>query len=218
MDLNVMMLEQARAGLQTELDAAVTAGDTEAARKVGVKIAELAARTAPKAAPFTSADVWKAAEAKADWLGVDPKKSATANEFAKTMNPSRFATAEAMAEAVIKAVDEEYKKPPTPGEGEGEAGGEGEGEAEGEDKPKPAAKPKRTDGPGENDVGAGSGTRRASGPWTKLSDAPADVQKDINRTADKYVPKGADKAVRDRYVADALSSHYQIHQRTKGKK
>ena len=58
MDLNVMMREQALGGLQRELDAAVTNGDTAEARKVSDKIAQLTAASAPKAPPFTGQDVY----------------------------------------------------------------------------------------------------------------------------------------------------------------
>jgi hypothetical protein len=224
MDLTTMMRDQAKAGLQTQLDAAVADGNAEQARKITDQIAALAVQTAPKAAPYTNQDVWKAAEAKAPWLGVDPKKSATANEFAKTMNPAKFATAEAMADAVIKAVEEEYKttttvvKEPLENETdeEREAREAEEAEAAAAEAEAEKKRTRRTNGP--EPMGAGTNRRASAGPWTKLGDAPADVQKEIKRTADRFVPANAPKEQRERYIATALGSHYAAHQRKAGKK
>lgn len=226
MDLTTMMRDQAKAGLQARLDQAVADGNAEAARKISDEMATLAVQTAPKAAPFTSADVWKAAEAKADWLGIDPKKSALANEFAKTMNPARFKSAEDMAAAVLKAVEDETKpagttekkEPPENETDEERETREAEEAAAAEEaeagKTKPATR--RTNGP--DATGAGNNRRAASGPWTKLSDAPADIQKEVRRAADRFVPAKAPKEQRERYIITALASHYAAHQRKTGKK
>jgi hypothetical protein len=213
MDLNMMMREQARSGLQTQLDAAVTNGDTAQARKLADDIAKLDVATAPKpAVGYGDAEI-RAELNKLDWFGTDPKKSAKAVEFGKTMDPKKFATAEAFAAAIVKAVDEEFKPAgstaPKEEDEEDPDGGEGEG--------KPAPKKRATDGPGENDRGPGTGRRTSSGPWAKLSDAPADIQKEIKRQADKFVPANAKKETRDGYISKALESHYREHQR-KGKK
>lgn len=210
-DLNTMMREQAISGLQVQLDAAVTAGDTAAARKAADSLAQLAVSTAPKAPPFVDADVLVHLN-KQPWFGTDPKRSAKVAEFGKTMDPKKFATAEAFAAAIVKAVDEEFKpavSDPEPDPEEDELDPEDDA-----DKAKAAAKKKRTDGPGEGDVGRAGG-RRASGPWTKLSDAPDDVRKEVTRTADKFAPKT--KEGREGYIARALQAHYASHQRRKGK-
>ena len=202
----MMMREQARAGLQTQLDAAVTNGDTAAATKIAEDIAKLAVQSAPKAPPYGDVEI-RAELEKAPWFGIDPKKSAKAVEFGKTMNPKKFATAEAFAVALIKAVDEEFK--PAAAEVEEEA------ETEGEKKP---VKKRATDAPGEGDaLGNRTATNRRTGPWTKLTDAPADVQKEIKRTADKFVSSTAPKEQREKFIAHALESHYATHLR-KGKK
>lgn len=219
MDLNVMMREQALGGLQRELDAAVTNGDTAEARKVSEKIAQLTAASAPKAPPFTGQDVYAVLETKAPWYGVDPKKSAKAEELGKSMKLSKFSSAEAFADALIKAVDEEFK-PAAPAAGEGDDDGTG-GDDDGDEKPetgkgKPAVR--RTDGPGEGDNNHTTIRRATNGPWTKLADAPADVQKEIKRSADKFVPAKAPKEQRESFIAKALESQYLIHQRNKGKK
>ena len=215
MDLNTMLRDQAREGLQTKLDKAVTDGDTETARKVTDQIAALAVATAPKPDnSYTVKDAEAAVSAKADWYGVDPKKSAKAVEFAKTMNPKKFATAEAFADAVIKAVDEEFKPAAA-------AGNDGDGEDEDADddknngKPEPRAR-KRTDGPGEEDTNIRPAPRRSNGPWAKLSDAPAEVQAEVKRAADKFAPKTEDG--RKGFIANALAAHYRIHQQKAGKK
>lgn len=220
-DLNMMMREQARNSLQTQLDAAVTNGDTEAARKISDDIAKLAVSAAPKAPPFGDTEI-RAELDKQTWFGTDPRRSAKAVEFGKTMDPRKFATAEAFAAAIVKAVDEEFKPASrTAPEEEGEeAEGEEDEEAEGEEEEQQPAtgKRRRTDGPGENDTGGASRTRRASGPWTKLSDAPAEVQKEIKRQADKLIASNAKKEQRDDFIARALGVHYAQHQRNKGKK
>jgi hypothetical protein len=217
MDLNVMMREQAVAGLQRELDDAVTNGDTEAARKTSEKIAALAVSTAPKAPAFGDAEI-RAELEKADWFGIDPKKSAKAVEFGKTMNPKKFATAAAFAEALIKAVNEDGK-PPAPVKDEGDEDEPEEDEDDVKPGDKPAEKkPRKTDGPGEGDATQRGGVRRTSGPWVKMADAPADVQKEIKRSADKFVSGNAPKEQREKFIAKALESHYAAHQRNKGKK
>lgn len=221
-DLNVMMREQAVMGLQTQLDKAVTDGDTVAARKISDDLAKLAVSTAPKAPPFGNAEITAQLE-KAPWFGIDPKKSAKVVEFGKTMDPKKFATAELFAAALIKAVEEEFKPAgrtadPDPEEDENEDPELGDG-AEEDDKTAAAGKkPRKTDGPGEGDAGVRAAARRTSGPWAKLTDAPADIQKEINRAATKFVSSHAPKEQREKFVSNALASHYAAHLRAKGKK
>lgn len=225
-DLNTMMRDQARSGLQTQLDAAVTEGNTEAARKIAADIARLEVSTAPKALPYGEAEI-RAALDKQEWFGTDPKKSKAAIELGKNLDIRKFATAEAFAAAVVKAVDAEFKPPvAAKPEGEEEPGEETDEEreereaAEAEAAEAAAAGKKaarRTDGPAAAD-GTGHAARRPSGPWTKLSDAPKDVQTEIKRSADKFVPANAVKERRDAFVAKALESHYAAHQRKAGKK
>ena len=208
MDLNMLMREQALSGLQVALDTAVTNGDTVAARKAADDIAKLTVQTAPKAPPFGQAEITAELD-KQPWFGVDPKRSKTAVDLGKTMDPKKFATAAAFAEALVKAVDEEYKPAADPKD-------EGD-EPEPEDEPTEKAKPKvrKTDGP--EDVGARR-TARSSGPWSKMPDAPADVQAEIKRAAAKFVPAAATKEQRESFTAKALESHYAAHERAKGKK
>lgn len=219
-DLNVMMREQAVAGLNLQLDAAVTAGDTTAARKISDDLAKLAVSTAPKAPVFSGKDVYAELE-KTDWYGIDPKKSAKAEEFGKNMDTKKFATAAAFAAALIKAVEEEFKPAGENGEpgDDDNDGGDEDGDGATEEAAAAARKVKRkTDGPSEGDANQRSGAaRRTTGPWTKLADAPADIQKDIKRQADKFVAASAPKEQREKFITSALGSHYAAHQR-KGKK
>ena len=215
MDLNMMMREQARNGLQAQLDAAVTNGDTEAARKVAKDIAALEVSAAPKAAPYGNDEI-KAELSKLDWFGVDPKKSARVIELGKHMDPKKFATAELFAAALVKAVEDDGK-PLTFKEDVG-AEDDGEDDTDGDKGKAAAAKPKRTDGPGEADATQRTVRRTTSGPWTKLADAPADIQKEIRRSADKFVPAKATKEQREGYIARALESQYLMHQRKAEKK
>jgi hypothetical protein len=215
-DLNVMLAEHAKSALQTELDTAVTNGDTEAARKAADKLADLKTAIAP-APPTGFGDKEIRVELnKLDWFGVDPKKSGRTIELGKTMDPKKFATAAEFTAALVKVVDEEFKptakEPP-----EGETDEERE-TREAEEAEAAATKTKKTrasDGPGEGDAG-GTRQRRTSGPWTKISDAPADIQKEINRTADKFAPKT--KEGRAKYVEKALEAQYAKAQLAKGKK
>lgn len=217
-DLNVMMREHAVTGLQAQLDAAVTNGDTAAARKISEDLAKLAVSTAPKAPPFGDVEI-RAQLEKAPWFGIDPKRSAKAIEFGKTMDPKKFATAELFAAALIKAVDEDFPAARAAAAAEGdEEAEEGEGEGAEEAEAAAAAKAKRkTDGPGEADANVRA-TARRTGPWTKLADAPADVQKEIKRAADKLVSATAPKEQREKFINKALEGHYAAFQRTKGKK
>lgn len=223
-DLNVMMREQARNGLQSQLDVAVTNGDTAAATKIADDIAKLAVANAPKAPPFGDADI-RAELEKAPWFGIDPKKSAKAAEFGRTMDPKKFATAALFAAALVAAVDAEFKpsvKTTEDGSGENDDTDldddtEDDDAAEIERKAA-AAKKRKTDGPGEGDAGNRSTRRTTSGPWLKLTDAPANVQAEIKRSETKLLSSNVSKEQRAKFIAGALESHYAIFQRTKGKK
>lgn len=218
MDLNMMMRDQAVTGLQAQLDAAVTNGDTVAARKISDDLAKLAVSTAPKAPPYGDTEI-RAQLDKAPWFGTDPKKSAKAIEFGKTMDPKKFGTAEEFAAAIVKAVDAEFKPAgAAPPAGEEHETDEERETREEEERTAAAAgekKPRRSDGPGEADT-LGRGAGRGKGPWTKLTDAPADIQKEVRRTADKFAPKT--KEGREAYITRALGAHYTEHQRKAGKK
>lgn len=215
-----MLREQARNTLQAQLDAAVTNGDTDAARKATAELEKLAIATAPKALPFGDAEI-RAELDKQPWFGTDPKKSAKAVEFGKTLDPKKFATAAAFAEALVKAVEEEFK-PAAPAKTEDEnedLDGETEDENEDPNGKDKTTQRKRSDAPGDGDAGNRSGVRRTtSGPWTKLSDAPAETQKEIKRQADRFVSSTAPKEQREKFIAKALESHYAQYQRNKGKK
>lgn len=223
-DLNVMMREHAKAGLQTQLDAAVTNGDTAAARTIAADLAKLEVSAAPKAPPYGDAEI-RTELNKLEWFGVDPKKSGRAIALGKDMNIHKFATAEAFAAALVKAVEEEFKpaapaaKDPPDGETDEEREEREAAEAEAAEAAAAAKKPRKTDGPGDNDAGGrATGAGRRSGPWVKLADAPADVQKEIKRSADKFVSVSAPKENREKFISKALESHYANFQRAKGKK
>ncbi len=217
-DLNVVLLEHAKSGLQTELDTAVTNGDTEGARKIADKISALNSAAAPKPSTAYGDTEIRAELNKLPWFGVDPKKSGRTIELGKTMDPKKFGTAAEFTTALVKAVDEEFKpavKEPPESETDEEREAREAEEAEVADAAKEKKKPRASDGPADGDA-SGTRTRRASGPWTKMSDAPADVQKEINRTADKFAPKT--KEGREKFVAKALEAHYAKAQLAKGKK
>jgi len=214
-DLNTMMRDQARAGLQAQLDAAVTNGDTEAARKVAKDIAALEVSTAPKAPPFGQAEIVAELD-KQTWYGVDPERSALTVELGKTMDPKKFPTAAAFAEALVKAVDKKFTPPKVEKDDDPEDDEDPEGDDE-DPKDPPAKKPRRSDAPGENDALGRSAARVKAGPWAKLTDAPREVQAEIKRQADKFVPASAKKEQREKFIVNALESHYAQHQR-KGKK
>jgi hypothetical protein len=111
-----MLLEHAKSGLQTELDAAVTNGDTETARKVADKISALNSAAAPKPPTgFGDAEI-RAELNKLPWFGVDPKKSGRTIELGKTMDPKKFGTAAEFTTALVKVVDEEFKPAAIAGE------------------------------------------------------------------------------------------------------
>jgi hypothetical protein len=211
MDLNMMMREQATMSLQTQLDAAVTAGDTEAARKVSEKISQLAVANAPKPPAYTEMEIRQHLEAKAAWFGTDPEKSAKAAEFGKTMNPRKFATAEAFADALIAAVDKKFT-PTAPAKDPAEIEDPIDDNEGGEPA---AAKPRKTDAPGENEAGRAPARRTSNAVWEKLTDAPPEVRKEVTRVADKFGPK--DDKGREKYVKTLLATHHRMAQQKKGK-
>lgn len=216
-ELNTMLLEHARAGLQVQLEVATTNGDIDAVRKVTTELEKLAVSSAPKAPPYGHAEIQAELE-KQDWFGVDPKKSARAVELGKSLSLKRFGTAAEFAAALVKAVDEEFKPAGSGGTGDAEDADAEDEETENENEPTGVARPKKpraSDGPGDGDAGAAL-ARRKSGPWTKMSDAPSDVQKEINRTADKFAPKTKDG--REKFVAKALEAQYNAAQTRKAKK
>ncbi len=215
-DLNVMLLEHARTGLQAKLSEAVTNGDTDAAQKAADELAKLSAATAPKAPPYGDVEIKAALETKAEWFGTDPRKSGAAIRLGKDMNPKKFATAEAFADALIKAVDEEFKPAAKEPDDDADPDADNDADPDADDDKKPASKKRASDGPADGDAGPGNRQRRATGPWVKMSDAPADVQKEINRTADKFAPKT--KEGRQSFVDRALKAHYDKAQLAKGKK
>ncbi len=212
-ELNMVLRQHAINGLQSQLDAAVTNGDTESARKIAADMAKLEASTAPAKPAYGDAEI-RAELNKLEWFGTDPKKSAKAVEFGKTLDINKFATAAAFAEAITKAVEAEFPKPAAAGATEED---EDEEEDEGEEPAaKPEKKPRKTDAPGEADGGVRGGTTKR-GPWTKLTDAPPAVQADIKRQADKLLSSSATKEAREKFYNNALGVHYQTHLRNKGK-
>jgi len=218
-DLATMMREQLSSNLNAQLDSAVQAGDLVAARKANEQLNKLAATTAP-AGPvvkFTAADIRKELEAKAPWFGIDPRRSSKALEYGKMMDSNRFDNAAKFAEALIAAIDEEF--PPAGGrrqEADDAGGNDGGSDDDAGGADDTAAKParKKTDAPSAADAPA---ARRgaSNGPWAKLSDAPPAVQKEIERTLDKYCRNGT-KEQKEQFTKDALATHYATQQR-KGK-
>lgn len=213
MDVNAMLRETAQTAIRGRLDEAVKNGDTEAATKAAQELATLAVQTAPKAPAYGDAEV-RAELEKQPWFGIDPKKSAKALEFGKTMDPKKFSSAETFAKALADAVEAEFKPagttPPKeddePTDDDDTTGKEAGGEK----------KPRKTDGPKDGDLGGG-GNRGAKGPWAKMSDAPSAVQADVKRQADKLLPGNATKEQRAAFEARALGAHYQAAQAKKGK-
>lgn len=225
-DLNVMLREHARNGLQSQLDAAVTNGDTESARKIAADLERLALSTAPKQPVFGDAEI-RAELDKQPWFGVDPVKSARVLELGKHMDPKKFGSAEAFATALIKAVEGDASAlAPGKKDGEGEENEDNEDDEDDQDEDaqdedaqedrKPPPRRRRSDAPSDGEAHGRASSRSRSGPWTSLSDAPPDVRKEIERTADKFAPKT--KEGREQYIALALDGHYRAHKRNQGKK
>lgn len=212
-ELNTMLREHALTGLQTQLDAAVTNGDTAAARKITDDIAKLAVTTAPKAPPFGDTEIRAALETKAPWYGVDPEKTAQIEQFGKTINLKRFTSAEAVADALIKATDAKFA--PVVVEKKDGEDGEDEPDPKEDDEPEPKPAKRRTDAPGDGEGAPRSGKSK-SGPWLKMSDAPQDVRAEVKRAADKFAPRTEEG--RKAFEAKALEAHYAQNQRKAGKK
>jgi hypothetical protein len=205
-DLEVMLRNQIQNNLTYALDSAVQAGDIQAARKATQQLAELHLKNVKSSnvPQYSNADIRAVMQAKASWFGVDPRRSAKAVEFGKNMEPSAFKSAEAFAEALIKAVNNEF-----------EEGEEVEEEEVEEEEPEKKVVRKRTDAP--SGEGARAIPRRSSGPWTKLSEAPRDVADTIKAAAEKFT-RNATKEQKEKYVATALGTAYAADQRTRGRK
>lgn len=216
-DLASMLRQQMQNTLNSSLDAAVQAGDINAARKVtkdilDLGLAEAKATTAVKAPPSPK-DIKAAVAAKADWFGVDPRKTAKTMELAKMMDPERFTSAEAFADALLKTVTEEEK---------GAAGNDGDDEdGEGEDGDdedarrearRAKAKEGRKNGTQEPELGTGT---RSNGATSNLRRAfetgdikmlPSASQATIKKFADKFARNGGEDA-RKAYISNAVKAH-----------
>jgi hypothetical protein len=210
-DLEVMLRAQIQNNLDRQLNASVQAGDIQAARATAKQLQDLALASVKNTGkvPFTDADIRAAIKTKATWFGVDPRRSAKIVEFGKNMEPQSFKSAEEFADAVIKAVDEEFK---TAKEPEDEPEDE---EPEDEELEKKAAVRKKTDAPSGDTARAMP--RRSSGPWAKLSDAPKEVADQIRSATDKFT-RNATKEQREKYITTALATAYAADQRAKGRK
>jgi hypothetical protein len=123
-------------------------------------------------------------------------------EFGKNMEPESFKSADDFAEAVIKAVDEEFKPVPTT-----------EDEPEEREPEEEKTARKKTDAPSA-DTGRSATRARSSGPWTKLADAPKDVADIVKSQADKFT-RNASKEQREKFISNALSTAYNAAQRNK---
>lgn len=221
-DLNVMMRDLGRQGLQTKLDMAVTNGDTDEARKISDQIAKFDLDTAPPkiVGAYGDKEILAELNARAEWFGVDPEKSELAAALGKNMNPAKFANAEAFVKSLIEAVNKKAGGAtiaPKADDTDEEEDEENEDEEDGDEKPKPATR-RRSDAPGEADANLRSTAGARTGPWAKLSQAPRDVQAEIKRQTAKFVPSSAPKEQREAYEKKALEAHYAAHQRNKGKK
>ena len=87
-------------------------GRSDRAQGITKEYADLQVAAVPRApvkTPPTKEQIMSAITAKAPWFGVDPKKSALVAELGKTMLPDRFETADAFADALLKAVEEHGK-------------------------------------------------------------------------------------------------------------
>lgn len=209
-NLEVMLKNQMQANLTHQLDSAVQAGDIQAARKATEQLQQFALQNKPANTPqFNNADIRASLKTKAPWFGVDPRRSAKAVEFGKNMEPESFQTADAFAEAIVKAVEEDFKPNDKPDDDEEE-----EEQEEEEEEGKKVAR-KKTDAPSGD--GARAVPRRTSGPWVKLGDAPKDIAQQIKASADKFT-RNATKEQREKYIATALGTAYAADQRSRGKK
>lgn len=211
-----MLRDQARNGLKAQLKQAVTDGNTDAADKIADQIAALDVQTTPKPIVSYGDPEVRAELGKLPWFGVDPRKTAKALQYGRDLDPKRFATAEIFAKAVSDAVDEDFKPAVEPSDEDDIDDDTGDDKDKDADKDKAKKARRRTDGPGDSNADGASGNRR-SGPWTKMSDAPAAIQTEIKRAANKLLSSKATKEQREAFEKNALAGHYTIHQRSKRK-
>jgi|SRR5579859_4333319 len=210
-DLNTMLRQQMQNTLTAQLDAATQAGDIAAARKAAQSLMEFsvataAATTKPAKKPPTIEELKKAIMAKADWFGVDPRRSAKAVELGKMMDPERFETADAFADALLKELAKD-EKPPRNSDSENNADDDSIDENDDDDSEDEDAmdaqrqgrnRPARRNGTTQPELNAGGrsngGTnlRRAfdTGDIKHLPRAAAD---EIRKSADKFARNGDEK-------------------------
>lgn len=214
-NLETMLRSQLQANLVYKLDSATQAGDIVAARKAAQELSEFAVQHKSANKPhFDNADIRTALKAKAPWFGVDPRRSAKAVEFGKNMEPESFKSADEFAEKLIKAVEKDYKKEEDEEDDDDDEEVDEE-ESEEEEKEEKKIARKRTDAPSGDARRVVS--RRSSGPWTKLSDAPKDIAQQIKASADKFT-RNVTKEQREKYITTALGTAYTADQRTRGSK
>ena len=85
-DLATMMRDQARAGLQIQLDAAVTEGNTESARRIAADLAKLEVSTTPKAPPYGDTEIRSHLDKQA-WFGTDPNHACLSRWLRISVSP-----------------------------------------------------------------------------------------------------------------------------------
>lgn len=223
-DLATMLKQQMQNTLTAQLDSAVQAGDIAAARKAAQAVSELAVasvpRTSGKSVPTTDA-IKAALMAKADWFGVDPRKSAKAVELGKMMDPSRFETAEAFADSLLKEIEKDEKaagKDDDNEDGEDDENQDGE-DGESEDAEAEAAAEKRREARRNDKRRDGTAGRELnvggrSAPGNSLRQAfetgdikhlPRSVADEIKKTADKFA-RNATKEQKAAFIKNAVTA------------
>jgi len=226
-DLNTMLRQQMVANLTATLDQATQAGDIQASRKAAQQLAEFsvaAAAAAPKPPkkPPTVDEIKIAIAKKADWFGIDPRRSAQIVELGKMMDPDRFENADAFADALLKEYEKDLRHGgPRDPEDEDDSGNEEESDDEtGEDDDndegrtmrtqRREARPARRNGSVQPELNAGS---RSTGNNMRRAFETGDI-KNLPRTAADSIRKAADrmankatKEQRAAFIQNAVKAH-----------
>lgn len=123
-----LLKKQMETSIGQQLDQAVASGDAALARKLTADYAALQVATAPKpvaASTVPTIDQIRTEFTKlAPWFGIDPRKSQKVIELSRAMDPARFDTPKAAADALLKAYTDEEAAATAAAAGQGGADGD----------------------------------------------------------------------------------------------
>jgi hypothetical protein len=227
-DLGTMLKQQMQNNIAQSLDSAVQAGDIQAARKAATSLIELEKATAAAAPavkkPPTLDEVKKAVATKLPWFGIDPRKTEKLMALGRMMDPTRFDTPEAFADQLVKAYNDEDKKPArgaaaaSDEDDENDENAEDDEDAENDEnaeddedaEPKRGVRRERKNGTQQpelnNSRGGGATNLRTAFQTGDIKHLPRTAADEVRKSADKYARGGneRDNKLRAVFIKNAV--------------